>query len=422
MKESGENQTGLDRIIKNIASVGLLQIANYVIPILIVPIVARTLGVEMVGKVSYAQNIISYFTLIVLYGFEYSATQEIAIHRDNQNRLSAIFSAVIIDRLLLLLISLGTMALLGLFWERMKNDMPLYYGVFLINVGFAFFPTWFFQGKEDMGIMSIFNFIIKLVGNVLVVLTISSPNDYLFFATIPPAVYAAVGFGAFLYVIIKYEIHFSLNCFSEAIYQMKKGFAIFVNTALTSVNTYANLTILGLYLSDYQMGIYSGAQRIIMAVLMMTSMPINIALFPTISRKIKESYTEGKQTFKLYAKYIVAIAACISLVSCIFAPLAVRILLGDGFVQSITPLKVLSALPLLVTTASLLTVQGVYGFGMQKYAPIIGLSLCIFSITMNLILIPRIGIYGAAFTWIGAEIVEILISGSILWLKVFNDK
>ncbi|MBR7154627.1 MAG: oligosaccharide flippase family protein, partial [Paludibacteraceae bacterium] len=43
-------------------SIGVLQVANYLIPFLVLPIISRILGASLFGSVSYAQNIISYLT------------------------------------------------------------------------------------------------------------------------------------------------------------------------------------------------------------------------------------------------------------------------------------------------------------------------------------------------------------------------
>ena len=78
-----------NKLIENIASLGLIQVANFLIPLLIIPYIARALGVEAIGKVGYAQTIISYLTIIVNYGFEYSATQDIAIHKNDKKKHNA---------------------------------------------------------------------------------------------------------------------------------------------------------------------------------------------------------------------------------------------------------------------------------------------------------------------------------------------
>ena len=60
----------MTRIVRNMASMSLLQIANYLIPLLVLPVVSRVLGASLFGSVGYAQNIVSYLTLLVNFGFE----------------------------------------------------------------------------------------------------------------------------------------------------------------------------------------------------------------------------------------------------------------------------------------------------------------------------------------------------------------
>ncbi len=55
---------------KNMTALGVLQIANYLIPLLVLPVVSRVLGATLFGSVGYAQNIVSYLTLLVNFGFE----------------------------------------------------------------------------------------------------------------------------------------------------------------------------------------------------------------------------------------------------------------------------------------------------------------------------------------------------------------
>jgi PST family polysaccharide transporter len=57
------------------AALSILQVANYLIPLLVLPVISRVLGASLFGSVGYAQNIISYLTLLVNFGFEYSATR-----------------------------------------------------------------------------------------------------------------------------------------------------------------------------------------------------------------------------------------------------------------------------------------------------------------------------------------------------------
>lgn len=418
IKETITNQIkSHSTILGNMASLGLLQIANYLIPIAVFPFITRALGVETIGRICYAQNIIQYFTIIITYGFEYSATREIAIHKEDKEKVSQIFWSVIAIKTLLLAFTFLCLIVLSIFWGRVQEDLPLYLCLFGINIGFTYFPTWFFQGIEEMKGMSVINFLIKLFGMGLSVFFIHSPEDYLVYAYLPSISYTVFGLGSFIYVIKKYGIKRCSSIKSEIVNQNKKAFPIFLNSFFQTLYTTANVTILGLFVCDYEVGIYAGAHKIITCILMITSMPINIAIYPSVGRKMAESKTEGIRYLKQVGLYVVVAALAISLLSLLVSPLLVKILLGSQFTDSIPLLRVFCCMPLLVITASLCTVQGLYGLGYQKYAPWMGLTVGLVCILMNFQFIPLWGVYGAALSWIIAEILEIGISGGIVMYK-----
>ena len=401
------------------ASLSLLQIANYLIPIIVIPFIVRSLGVETVGKVSYAQNIIQYFTILITFGFDYSATRQIAIYKDNHEKVKEIFWSVIWTKIFLLILAFMIFLGISMFYGKIQEDMPLYLTLFMVNIGFTFFPAWLFQGFEDMKTMAIINFLIKLFGTGLSVFFVTSPDDYLIYASMPSIAYAVFGIYAFFYVIKKYNLRHATITKESIIEQNRLTLPIFLNTFFTTFYTIANLTILGTYPSvgDDVLGYYSGAHKIIMCILMVTSMPIHIAVFPSISRKFEESKKEGLDYFKKMAKYIILASIGISILTFLFSPLLVKILLGSEFLQSIPLLKIFSCLPFLVITASLCTVQGLYGLGFQRYAPFVGLSIGIVCVLLNQLLIPIYGMYGAAYSWIIAQMLEIIISGGIVYIK-----
>lgn len=124
-------------ILTNIASLGLLQMANYVIPILVIPFVVRALGADGFGKASYAQNIITYLTVLVNFGFDYSATRDIAINKDNKDAVRNIFWSVIKHKSILLVISFIALGIMYFTFPKVTDDLPLYVYAALLNVGFV---------------------------------------------------------------------------------------------------------------------------------------------------------------------------------------------------------------------------------------------------------------------------------------------
>lgn len=400
----------------NMASLGLLQIANYIIPILVIPFVTRALGAEAFGKAMYAQNIIAYLTILVNYGFEYAATQDIAIHKNDKQRTINIFWSVIASKFVLLLLSFALLVGLYLFFPKVHADFWLYFFAALVNVGFAIFPTWFFQGIEKMAKMAVFNFMVRLVSGTMVVLLITAPEHYRYYLLISSLAYVVVGLIAFCYVIKKYNL-LPQGCYSFDKGPIVKGFPIFLNCAFAALYTTAGFTIIGFYFSDTWLGFYSGAHKIVMAFVMLTSMPISMALFPMISRKFSESKELGMAMLKKCACIVGVVGLMVSLVVYLASPLLVSILLGRGFEPSVDMLRTFAPLPFLIIMASMFTVQGLYGMQLQKYAPYVGLSVGICCVALTYVLIPYCGVYSAIIAYVLAELVEILLSALIIFIK-----
>lgn len=400
----------------NMASLGLLQVANYVIPILVIPFVTRALGAEAFGKAMYAQNIIAYLTILVNYGFEYAATQDIAIHKENHGRLVNLFWSVTASKAVLLLASFAILGILYAVFPKVHDDFWLYFFAALVNVGFAIFPTWFFQGMEKMAKMAVFNFLVRIVSGTLVVCLITAPAHYRYYLLISSMAYVVVGFVAFCYVVKKYNL-LPKGAFQFEHSPVKKGFPIFLNCAFATLYTTTGFTILGFYFTDNQLGYYSGAYKIVMAFVMLTSMPVSMSLFPMISRKFSESKELGWQVLKKCAIMVGVAGLLVSAVVYFAAPLLVKMLLGADFTPSVAMLQCFAPLPFLIIMASMFTVQGLYGMQLQKYAPLVGLLVGVCCVGLTLLLIPYVGVYAAIIGYLLAELTEILLSAFIIKLR-----
>src|ERR1700691_2907305 len=83
----------IPRLRHNIAALGTLQAANYLVPLITLPFLARVLGVEVFGKVAFVQVLMTFFIVVSDYGFSWSATLQIASHRANRESVTSIFTA-----------------------------------------------------------------------------------------------------------------------------------------------------------------------------------------------------------------------------------------------------------------------------------------------------------------------------------------
>ena len=396
---------------------GVLQVANYLIPFLVLPIISRILGASLFGSVSYAQNIITYLTLLINYGFEYSATRQISIAREDKAKTDAIFWSVIAAKGMLLILSFAILAVLPFCMERVACDPKLYIYTALANIGIVFFPTWYLQGVQQMDKMAWANFFTKLLGAVLVLSLVREASAYRLYPLLMSAASILIGIGAMIYVIRHFGICRPVLSRQTLREVMQAGAPIFLNNVFVALYTTANMTILGMYAADDVIGYFSGAQRLIQALNMVVVMPVSMAVFPEISRRFAQSKAQGAKFLKQVLLLAGAAAAAVSLITFLCAPLMIRIMYGAGFAPSIELLKWLSPIPFLVMIATLLTVQGLYGMGLQRWAPWVGVILAVCCVGLNLWLLPLIGVKGVCISWIAAELLECLLVSSILMTK-----
>lgn len=398
-------------------SLGVLQVANYLIPFLVLPVISRILGASLFGSVSYAQNIVTYLTLLINYGFEYSATRQISIARDDKAKTDAIFWSVIAAKCCLLMLSFAILAVLPFCIERVACDPKLYIFTALTNIGIVFFPTWYLQGVQQMDKMAWANFFTKLLGAVLVLALVREASAYRLYPLLMSLASIIVGIGAMIYVIRHFGIRrpvFSRQTMREV---MHAGAPIFLNNVFVALYTTANMTILGIYAADDVIGYFSGAQRLIQALNMVVVMPVSMAVYPEISRRFAESKAQGVHFLKQVLLWAGSAAAVVSLLTFVCAPLMIRIMYGIGFAPSVDILRWLAPIPFLVMVATLLTVQGLYGMGLQRWAPWVGIILAICCVGLNLWLLPLIGVKGVCISWIAAELLECLLVSIILMTK-----
>jgi PST family polysaccharide transporter len=90
-----------------------------------------------------------------------TAPRDIAINKDNKEKLSEIVSSVMQIKIFLFLFSLLLLLFFINTFERFRQDAIVYYISFGAVLGQMLFPVWFFQGMEKMKYITIFNIISK---------------------------------------------------------------------------------------------------------------------------------------------------------------------------------------------------------------------------------------------------------------------
>jgi len=391
------------RLAENFFSLSVLQVVNYLLPLITLPYLVRVLGPEKFGLIAFAQAFIMYFAILTDYGFNLSATREISIHREERGKIKEIFSSVMMVKFLLGILSFIILGLILAFIPKFGNDWLIYIFTSGMVLGNILFPVWFFQGMERMKYITVLNIIAKGIFTVCIFIFIRKMADYLYVPLINSMGYLIAG-GLSLRIVSKdFGIKFGLPTIETIKYQLKEGWHVFISTAAISLYTVSNAFILGLFTNNTIVGYYSAAERIIKATQGLLT-PVSQTVYPYISKLVIESKERALDFIRKLVKVVGVGSFIISLLIFILAAPIVNIVLGTQYQQSIIVLQILAFLPFIIGLNNIFGIQTMLTFNLKRAFSKILVSAGLLNITLALILTPLYQHIGVSIAVLTTEI------------------
>ena len=388
----------------NLFSLSGIQVVNYIVPVLVVPYIVRIIGPDYYGLVNFAQAFVLYFVLIVNYGFDFSATREIAVNRNSKENLSNIFSSVMLAKAVLFLISLLVFIPIVFLVPKFNKDIELFFFAYLIIIGNIFLPIWLFQGLEKLARLSVFNFIIKMIYAVSIFLLINKKEDYLLIPLILSVSQIIAGAAAFIYSVKVFNISLLFPGIKETKKALKEGWNLFLSNVSINLYTTSNIVILGLFSTNLSVGYFAASSKIINVVQALLLLPMNQAFFPRISSVINHSKDDGIVLLKKLTFAVGIILFIASLLIFIFSDLIIKIIFGSKFIDAAVSLRIMAFLPLIIGLSNVFGVQGMINLKLDRQFLALTFTGALISITLNLILVPAYFENGTALSWLITEI------------------
>jgi polysaccharide transporter, PST family len=267
----------------NILSMLTLQGVNFIIPLILLPILVNNLGNEKFGLLIFAQVFINYFNLLVNFGFDLSATRQISIHRNNDKRLSEIFYSVFFIRLILLLFSIILLYFILKYIDKFNEFQEIYWVTFISVIGQFLFPLWFFQGLEKMKYITIINTLSKIFFLILTIILIKNEDDYIVAAYLYSFGFLTSGLFSIFLIYYKFPIKFLIPSKRKLRFYFLESLHFFLSRVSVSLYTSSNVFILGLVSNYTVVGYYSIALKIYSA-LQSLYITISTALYPYMAK------------------------------------------------------------------------------------------------------------------------------------------
>ena len=374
-------------LFKNFTSLSILQISNYLFPLITLPYLVRVLGPGKYGLVNFAAAFTAYFTIITDYGFNLSATQEISVNRDDPKRVSEIFSSVFTLKMLLFVLStlifLPIVYVVPLFKEHLILFVVTFFSVF----GTALFPLWFYQGIERMKYILIISVSVRVITTIFIFIIVKSENDFVKLARLNTLTQFAVGIIGLLFVVSKFGIKYTFPDISLLRQQLKNGWNLFLSTVSINLYTTSNVFILGLFAPANIVGYYAAADKVRMAFQGIIS-PMSQSVFPFVNKLLSESYDRFISFNRKLIKIALIVGAIISITLFLFAEPIVYIVLGKEYQSSIPVLKIIAWLPLVIFVSNVIGIQTMLPLNKQKSFALTLFFAAMINLTLSFIIVP----------------------------------
>lgn len=387
-------------LVQNAFSLYWLQIANYIVPLALIPYLARVLGASGWGLIAFSQALGGYTGMIVEFGFYLSANREIARYRDQRQKRGEILAGVLGARVLLCILCIA-LSLPARIWIPVYRQQPeLFWAGLFWGLAQGFNMSWFFQGLERMRLVSAIETPAQIAGLISIFVFVHRPSQTWIVLLIQGLAY---GLPALIEAFLAYtEAPFLLPTRQFVREALWNGWKLFLYRGSLEGYMRANALILGLFVSPGAVGYYSASEKISRASYRLLN-PITQALFPRLSYLLKNARDRAQRLARI--GILVVCTGGLSLALFIFAaaPWIIRVVLGPAFEPAVPLLRILALIPVLVSIWQAYGTQWMLPLGLDRPFTIIMLVAGVTNIALALLLVPHYGDTGMAWVAVVAE-------------------
>lgn len=402
-------------LLRNVLTLVGVKGAQQLIPLATVPFLTRTLGVDGFGLVAIAQAIGVVVQLVVEFGFEFSATRDVARARTMPNHVGRLVTEVSAAKGMLAIFTVLVAALVATILPFAREEPLLFLGGVGLGLSRGLNLNWLFQGLERMNVLAALEIGSRLGAAILIFATIRTPED----VWMVPFLFAVPSGIAIVASFVLAARSFDLGRFSlkAAVDKIRQSWRLFGFRASSSLYTTANTLILAAVASSETVGLFAAAEKLVRAVLGLVT-PVGQALLPRQSYLVAHDRAAAARL----ARKTITILAGGSIAAAIILAVTARPLLlatlGPDFGDAKPIFQILLVMLPLVAASNVLGVQWILPLGKDDRFLAIVLSAGLLNLVVAPLLAWRYEAIGIALAAVLAEAVVT----TMMLISLFRDR
>lgn len=400
---------------KNLGYQTLYQILATCLPLITSPYLSRKLGATQLGIYSFTNSVVLYFTLFAMLGTVNYGTRSIAAVKEDTEKCGKTFWNIY-----LLQAGMATVAtiiyLCYLVFICEENRLIAFIQMFQILNCFLDI-NWLFFGLEKFKVTVTRNIFVKAVCFILLFVLVKNENDLWKYAVLMVAsnIISQLILWKNLPLFCKKAFHIDLP---EIKRHIRPNLVLFVPLLAMSVYHVMDKTMLGIMSTKEQVGYYYNADKLVNIPLTIIN-GVGTVLLPRITYLL--SNDKKIEANNLFCTSIEGVALASTAMSFGIAAVAnefIPFFFGKGFVASISIAMVLA--PVLVAKGISNTVRTEFLIPNRMENKFLAsvIAGAVTNLFANILLIPKLGGFGAAIGTLLAEIVACVWQIAATWRKV----
>ena len=365
---------------KNAIFKAMLNLFNIILPIMVIPLVTRSVGPDLYGYMGYGDSLTAYFLIFASFGIYQYGLREISKVRDDKKKLRQTFTSLCLFTFMTNIIA---SAVYMIFVAVSYRDKPYMYTCIIMGFN-LFYVEWVNEALENYDFIAIKTMIVRIIYSALILLFVRSDKDYLFY------LYLVVGFNfinniiSFVYVKKRIKFDFSDLQFAKHIRPMLYV-VILSNTGV--LYTQLDKIMIKSNSGTTDVGYYYTAQRImtIINTLMLTVIQVTM---PRLSNYLgneskKEYLSLLKRVIKIY--FLFLFPASIGLLC--LSKEAIYMFGGAKFLPAVPVMVVFAIYMLSIGVEGVIANQMIYLHGREKDDAMLVLIGGVINLGLNVLLV-----------------------------------